>query len=113
MAGFKAQLALNGATVKGLWGKDGSFQLSGKAALLFLVHPGTEVWAEGLRKNRQPDTARWLAMFFFRSTDGSVRIQWSRVDRELPGLLTIGWIFTPLCNETGVAIAGPGKKLPF
>lgn len=47
------------------------------------------------------------------SPDGSVRTQWARADRGLFGLLTIGWIFTPLCNETGVAVACPGKNLPF
>lgn len=64
MAEFKGQLALNGATAKGLWGKDGSFLLSGKTALLFSVHAGTEIWAEGLREN-QPDTARCPAAFLF------------------------------------------------
>lgn len=53
-----------GATVKGLWRKERSFLLSGKVVLLLLVHPGMEVWAEGLRKNCQPDAARCLAVFF-------------------------------------------------
>lgn len=41
-----------------------------------------------------------------------MRIQWSRMDRELFWWLTIGWIpglFTPLCHETCVATECLGK----
>lgn len=68
------------------------------------------MWAEHLRQDCKPDAAGCLAClrvcFPFQRTDGSVRIQWSRRERRLFWLLTVGWIprlFTPFCNETCAA----------
>lgn len=60
MIGWMGDWMLDTRVTEGGWTE----VFSGKVVLLLLVHPGMEVWAEGLRKNCQPDAARCLAVFF-------------------------------------------------